>query len=71
MNSTSSPPDAPGLPRAATRLADAAEARATALAFDLRHLPADYYANPYPTYHALREHAPVHRMPDGGYFLSR
>ena len=37
----------------------------------LRRLPADYYANPYPTYHALREHAPVHRMPDGGYFLSR
>ena len=29
------------------------------------------YANPYPTYHALREHAPVHRLPDGGYFLSR
>ena len=32
---------------------------------------ASYYANPYPTYHALREHAPVHRLPDGGYFLSR
>ena len=30
-----------------------------------------FYANPYPTYHALREHAPVHRLPDGGYFLSR
>ena len=42
-----------------------------ALAFDLRRLPADFYANPYPTYHALREHAPVHRLPDGGYFLSR
>ena len=40
-------------------------------AFDLRRLPAAYYANPYPTYHALREHAPVHRLPDGGYFLSR
>ena len=37
----------------------------------LRRLAADYYANPYPTYHALREHDPVHRMPDGGYFLSR
>ena len=42
-----------------------------AQAFDLRRLPAEYYANPYPTYHALREHDPVHRLPDGGYFLSR
>ena len=25
----------------------------------------DYYANPYPYYRALREHAPVKRMPDG------
>ena len=37
----------------------------------MRRLPADFYANPYPTYHALREHAPVHRQPDGSYFLSR
>ena len=57
--------------RAPARIADATRARELALAFDLRRLPADYYANPYPTYHALREHAPVHRMPDGGYFLSR
>jgi cytochrome P450 len=40
-------------------------------AFDLRQLPTAYYANPYPYYHALREHAPVHRLPDGSYFLSR
>jgi cytochrome P450 len=40
-------------------------------AFDLRRLPPAYYANPYPYYHALREHAPVHRLPDGSYFLSR
>jgi len=53
------------------RFADAAEARQVAQAFDLRRLPAEYYANPYPTYHALREHDPVHRLPDGGYFLSR
>jgi len=57
--------------RAPARIADATRARELALAFDLRRLPADYYANPYPTYHALREYAPVHRMPDGGYFLSR
>jgi len=53
------------------RFADATRAREVALAFDLRQLPADYYANPYPTYHALREYSPVHRLPDGGYFLSR
>ena len=39
-------------------------------AFDLRRLPAEYYANPYPYYHALRETGPMHRLPDGGYFLS-
>jgi cytochrome P450 len=53
------------------RFADPDQARRVAQAFDLRRLSADYYANPYPTYHALREHAPVHRLPDGGYFLSR
>src|SRR6185503_9818260 len=53
------------------RFADAERAREVAQAFDLRRLPAEYYANPYPTYLALREHAPVHRLPDGGYFLSR
>lgn len=52
------------------RHAGEAQARAAAAAFDLRHLPADYYANPYPIYHALRETAAVHRLPDGGYFLS-
>ena len=53
------------------RFADPDRAREVAQAFDLRRLPAEYYANPYPTYHALREHDPVHRLPDGGYFLSR
>jgi cytochrome P450 len=52
------------------RFADAGEALAAARAFDLRRLPPDYYANPYPYYHALREAGPVHRLPDGGYFLS-
>ena len=57
--------------RMPSRFADPDRAREVAQAFDLRRLPAEYYANPYPTYHALREHAPVHRLPDGGYFLSR
>lgn len=38
---------------------------------DLRQLPADFLANPYPVYAALRERSPMHRMPDGSYFLTR
>ena len=50
--------------------AGAAE-RAAALAFDLRALPADFYADPFPYYHRLRRHAPVHRGGDGSYLLTR
>jgi cytochrome P450 len=39
--------------------------------FDLRSIPADFYANPFPYYDALRTFAPIKRMPDGGYFLTR
>jgi cytochrome P450 len=39
--------------------------------FDLRHLSADFYENPYPYYAALRQHEPVKRLPDGGYLLTR
>ncbi|MGH8820632.1 MAG: cytochrome P450 [Rhodoferax sp.] len=39
--------------------------------FDLRRLPTDFFADPYPYYDALREHVPVKRMPDGSYFLTR
>src|SRR5436190_3731190 len=46
-------------------------ARETALAFDLRSLDRRFLEDPYPVYRALREHDPVHRMPDGSYFLSR
>jgi cytochrome P450 len=56
--------------RAAPRFSDPRQAMEAVRAFDLRRLPADYYANPYPYYHALREAAPVYRLPDGGYFLS-
>ena len=44
--------------------------RAAALAFDLRALPAGFYEDPFPTYHALRRWDPVHRDPDGSYFLT-
>jgi cytochrome P450 len=46
-------------------------ARDIAAAFDLRALPADFYANPYPVYALLRDAEPVKRMPDGSYFLTR
>jgi cytochrome P450 len=49
----------------------AAAGRATALAFDLKRLDRAFLDDPYPTYRALREYAPVHRMPDGSYFLTR
>ena len=45
--------------------------RAAALAFDLRGLPDDFYEDPFPTYHELRRWDPVHRCPDGSYFLTR
>jgi cytochrome P450 len=39
--------------------------------FDLKQLDAAFLEDPYPVYRALREHDPVHPMPDGSYFLSR
>lgn len=49
----------------------AERAREIAADFDLRALPADFLANPYPVYAALRETEPVRRMPDGSLFLTR
>jgi cytochrome P450 len=46
-------------------------ARELAAAFDLEKLTAEFYANPYPTYRALRENEPVKRMQNGSYFLTR
>lgn len=42
-----------------------------AASFDLRALPPDFYANPYPVYAVLRETEPVKRMPDGSWFFTR
>jgi cytochrome P450 len=39
--------------------------------FDLRRLDDAFYDDPFPTYRALREQAPVKRMPDGSVFLTR
>ena len=46
-------------------------ARELADSFDLERLTPEFYANPYPTYRALRETEPVKRMPNGSYFLTR
>jgi cytochrome P450 len=50
------PLDAAGL-----RLLPERQARAIAAGFDLAALPEGFHADPYPVYHALRMHAPVHR----------
>jgi cytochrome P450 len=47
------------------------DAASVAAAFDLRRLPDSFYDDPFPTYRALREYAPVKRMPDGSVFLTR
>jgi cytochrome P450 len=47
------------------------EAQALAASFNLAKLDRAFLEDPYPTYRALRQHDPVHRMPDGSYFLTR
>jgi cytochrome P450 len=48
-----------------------ANARELAADFDIEKLTAEFYADPYPVYRALREHEPVKRMPNGSWFLTR
>ena len=48
-----------------------ATTRELAANFDLEKLTPEFYADPYPTYRALREHEPVKRLPNGSYFLTR
>jgi cytochrome P450 len=56
---------------AITPLMSADRVAEIAAKFDLRHLPADFLANPYPIYAALRSREPVRCMPDGSFFLTR
>jgi cytochrome P450 len=57
---------------AAERHAGSSEgARALAQSFDIKRIDAAFLADPFPTYHALREYDPVHLMHDGSYFLTR
>jgi cytochrome P450 len=46
-------------------------AASVAAQFSLAHLPAEFYVDPFPFYHALRDHEPVKRFADGSVFLSR
>ena len=46
-------------------------AQEIAATLDLRAMPPDFYANPYPVYDVLRTQSPVRLMPDGSYFLTR
>jgi cytochrome P450 len=47
------------------------EPAALAASFNLASLDRAFLDDPYPTYRALREHDPVHCMPDGSFFLTR
>lgn len=59
-------------PSAATEDSFAGDAlRDAALAFDLKRLDPQFLDDPYPLYHALRCHDPVHRMADGSYLITR
>jgi cytochrome P450 len=48
-----------------------ANARELAEGFDIEKLTPQFYTDPYPTYRALREHAPVKLLPNGSWFLTR
>jgi len=47
------------------------EPAALPASFNLASLDCAFLDDPYPTYRALREHDPVHCMPDGSFFLTR
>ena len=48
-----------------------APTRALADTFDIRHLSASFYDNPYPTYQALREHTPIRWLAPNSVLLTR
>ena len=48
-----------------------ANARELAATFDIEKLTPEFYADPYPTYRALREYEPVKLLANGSYFLTR
>ncbi|MBV8849595.1 MAG: cytochrome P450, partial [Methylobacteriaceae bacterium] len=59
------------MPSAAVERYAISDARALAQNFDIKRIDTAFLADPFPTYQALRAYDPVHRMPDGSYFLTR
>ena len=59
------------MPGADIATSHTAPGRASVAAFNLARLDRAFLDDPYPLYRALREHDPVHRLPDGSYFLTR
>jgi cytochrome P450 len=57
--------------RPQSRFEDVAVAQAAAQAFNIRDLPQSFYDNPYPTYHALREHTPIRQIGPDSWLLTR
>ena len=55
-------PGSAGLSPEGLRLLPELEAQAIARGFDVTALPAGFYDDPYPVYHALRTFAPVHTL---------
>lgn len=49
----------------------AEDQQALAQAFDIQNLPEGFADDPFPTYRALLDHAPLKRFPDGSVMLSR
>lgn len=50
---------------------DQQDSASIAAHFSLQNVDADFIANPYPVYQALREHEPIKLLPNGSYFLTR
>jgi len=50
---------------------DRGRSRDVVRSFDLRALPGNFHDDPYRYYDALRTQDPVHKLPDGSYFLTR
>lgn len=50
---------------------DQQDSASIAAHFSLQNVDADFIANPYPVYQALREYEPIKLLPNGSYFLTR
>ena len=59
------------MPIAPATLSEESRVAQTISAFDLSRLSRAFLDDPYPTYSALRKRSPVHRLPDGSFFLTR